>query len=206
MVRNGVGDNDVVITPQIPVSADVKVTIDTSKTPNLSVVGQSEFTFTGNGTLTYTLKNSTLSAAEQNRTFTVPILNIDKEAPEALVSFSSETEMDDDGKLLYYSVTYSIVGFSNEDDDVTLISGEEGATALSSVTFSFDTPAAERTYTFRFRDRAGNIGTYTADASGIEFSERQDRAISSYRLIYQTPSGNIGTVPIVTFLYRAFGK
>lgn len=181
------GDNDVVITPQTPVSADVKVTIDTSKTPNLSVVGQSEFTFTENGKLTYTLKNSETGAS---REFNVPILNIDKEAPEALVSFSSETEMDDDGKLLYYSVTYSIVGFSNEDDDVTLIPKEEGAAATSSVTFSFDTPAAERTYTFRFRDRAGNIGTYTADASDIEFSERLDRTISSYRLIYQAPSGN----------------
>ncbi|NMA94331.1 MAG: hypothetical protein GX975_06685, partial [Clostridiales bacterium] len=181
--------NGNVITAQTPVSADVKVSIDVSKTPNLRVVGDSEFTFTENGTLSYTLNNLETATS---RTFTVPILNIDKEAPEALVNFSSETELgvDDNGQTLlrYYSVTYSIVGFS--EDDVTMIPDQEGGIAPSSVSFSIDTPEAQRVYTFRFRDSAGNIGTYTADASGIEFSQRLDRTITGYRLTYQTPAGN----------------
>ena len=172
------------IAPQTAVSADVKVTIDTSKTKGLSVEGgKTEFTFTENGTLTYSLINSELG---QTREFSVPIANIDKTAPEAIVGFHTESEKDvETGVRRIYSATYSIEGFS--EDDVILLPSENGA-APSDVTFDYG--SENKKYTFRFRDAAGNEGSYTADASEIEFAQRMDNKITAYRLTYLAADEN----------------
>ena len=173
------------ITPQTKVCADVTVTVDTGKTNGLSIDGGSaEFTFTENGILNYSLTNSELG---QTKTFNVPITNIDKTSPEAIISFNTESETDiETGKRKIYSATYTIEGFS--EDGVTLIPSEDGA-APSSVTFEYG--VKDKEYTFRFRDEAGNEGSYTADVSDIVFSQRTDNKITDYRLTYMV-SDNSG--------------
>lgn len=165
------------------VSADVTVTIDTSKTPNLYLEGggtKLERTFTENGMLTYTLINTDW---DETRTYDIPIGNIDKTAPEAYVTFIGESERDiESGEVYFYSVTYSVDGFN--EDGVSLISSE-GGIAPSSVTFDYD--STETSYTFRFRDRAGNEGSYRVDASDIVFAQRSDKIITDYRLTYTIP-------------------
>ena len=172
------------ITPQTKVSADVTITIDTGKTKNLSVDGgKNEFTFSENGELSYSLTNSELG---ETKRFRIPVINIDKTAPEAIVSFHAESEQNiETGEQNIYSATYSIEGFS--EDGVTLIPSADGA-APSSVTF--DSASGSFEYTFRFRDEAGNEGSYTADASEIAFAQRTDNIIADYRLTYQAADGN----------------
>ena len=172
------------ITPQTPTASDIKVKIDTSMTKNLSVDGgKTEFTFSENGTIKYSLTNSELG---QTREFNIPIINIDKTAPEAIISFNAESETDiETGKQKIYSATYSIEGFSEE--GVTLIPSADGA-APSSVTFEYG--SSDKEYTFRFRDAAGNEGSYTVDVSDIAFTQRTDNKITGYRLTYTTPDEN----------------
>ena len=172
------------ITPQTPVSSDIQIRIDTSKTKNLSVDGgKTEFTLSENKILNYSLTNSELG---QTREFNIPIINIDKTAPEAIISFNAEIETDvETGAKQIYSATYSIEGFS--EDGVTLIPSADGAVP-SSVTFEYG--SAEKEYTFRFRDAAGNEGSYTADASDIAFAQRADNKITDYRLTYTATDEN----------------
>lgn len=172
------------ITPQTKVSADVTITVDTGKTKNLSVDGgKNEFTFSENGELNYSLTNSDIG---ETKKFRIPVTNIDKTTPEAIVSFNSESERDiETGALIIYSATYSIEGFS--EDGVSLIPSADGA-APSSVTFDGSSESLE--YTFRFRDEVGNEGSYTADASEIAFAQRTDNNITDYRLTYQVADDN----------------
>lgn len=172
------------ITPQTPVSGDVTVRIDTGKTKNLTVDGgNGEYIMHENGTLKYSLTNTELS---ETKSFSVPVTNIDRAAPEALVSISTESETDPEtGVCCIYSVTYSVEGFSEQ--GVELIAAEDDA-AAANVTFDFD--SAEKMYTFRFRDAAGNEGTYTADASDITFTQRKDSKIEGYRLTYSVADDN----------------
>ncbi|HPL08809.1 MAG TPA: hypothetical protein PLB20_08470 [Clostridia bacterium] len=176
--------NNVEISPDTPVNTDVTVKIDTSKTSNLTVEGGiSEIKAVTNGLLTYSLTNTELG---QTETFSIPIVNIDRTAPDASVSLELETETDiQTGASLVYSATYVILGYS--EDDVTLIANADGS-APSYVTF--DANSVNRTYTFRFRDAAGNEGSYTVDASNIVFTERTDKKIAGYRLTYTVPSDN----------------
>ena len=132
---------------------------------------------TGNASVTYTLTNSSLG---KTQAFTLPITNIDKTAPTAYVSVEITSATDEvTGEVSIYSVTYSIDGFNEA--DVTVIDGDN-AKAPSSVTF--DGSSQNESHTFRFRDRAGNIGTYTIDATGIVFSDPADTRITGYRLSY----------------------
>lgn len=165
------------ISPQTPVSAPVTVTIDTSKTEGLSVEGgEQKLEFLQNGTKKYTLTNSGLSQDGMTREFTVSVTNIDTTVPEAIVSFVTESETDPEtGKIKIYSATYAVEGF--DEDGVTM---DEGS--ASSVTFDYT--SEQKVYTFKFGDAAGNKGTYTADASDIEFSKREDNKITDYRLTY----------------------
>ena len=166
------------ITPQTPVSSRLKVTIDTGKNKNLIVSGgKTEFYFSENGTLTYSLTNTDLSLT---KTFSLPITNIDKTAPEAIVNLNIESEKDvETNKEYIYSFTYSIEGFS--EDNVTLIPSD-GKTVQFGVTFEYG--SENKKYTFRFRDAAGNEGSFTADASDVLFAERKDNKITDYRLTY----------------------
>lgn len=176
--------NGAEISPKTPVSTDVSVKIDTKNTQNLSVDGgKTEYIFSENGILTYSLTNSELG---QTKEFNIPITNIDKTSPEAIVNFSAESETDaETGAKKVYSVTYSIEGFS--EDGVMMIPTEDGA-APSAVTFEYG--SADKKYAFRFRDTAGNVGTYTADATDIAFAQRADNKITSYRLTYTTAAEN----------------
>lgn len=165
------------ILPDEKVNSDITVKIDTNGNANISIDGKDEFTFSENGKISYTIKNSELG---QSRKFELPILNIDKTAPEAIVNIAVDSETDAETNIQYiYSVTYSVEGFS--ENDVYLIPPANGASP-SSVTF--DKNSAEKTYTFKFRDEAGNENTYTADASDINFADRSDNKIASYRLTY----------------------
>lgn len=172
------------ITPQTKVSADVMVAVDTGKTKNLSVDGgKSEFVFSENGTLSYSLTNSELG---QTRAFNIPVTNVDKTAPEAIVTVNRDIERDaETGAQIIYSVSYSVEGFSEE--GVTLVPPEGGA-APSSI--MFDAESEVMTYTFRFRDEAGNEGAYTADVSDIDFARRADSKITDYRLTYKIPDSS----------------
>lgn len=176
--------NDMEITPQTPVFADVKIKIDTSKTDNLTVAGgTNEFIFSENGTLSYTLTNTELG---QSKKFDFPINNIDKTPPEAIVSINMESETDIETNNQYiYSAVYSIEGFS--EDGVTMIADDDKKT-ISSVTF--DCESESTAYTFRFRDAAGNEGSYTADVSDISFAQRKDNKITGYRLTYSIADEN----------------
>ena len=176
--------NDMEITPQTPVSADVKIKIDTSKTENLTVAGgTNEFIFSENGTLSYTLTNTELG---QSQKFDFPINNIDKTPPEAIVSINmeSETDIETNNQYIYFAV-YSIEGFS--EDGVTMIADDDKKT-ISSV--NFDCESESTAYTFRFRDAAGNEGSYTADVSDIAFAQRKDNKITGYRLTYSIADEN----------------
>ena len=165
------------ILPDEKVNSDITVKIDTNGNANISIDGKDEFTFSENGKISYTIKNSELG---QSRKFELPILNIDKTAPEAIVNIAVDSETDAETNIQYiYSVTYSVEGFS--ENGVYLIPPANGASP-SSVTF--DKNSAEKTYTFKFRDEAGNENTYTADASDINFADRSDNKIASYRLTY----------------------
>ena len=172
------------ITAQTKTSADVTVTIDTGKTKNLSVDGGvTEYKFSENGILSYSLINSELGQTKQ---FNIPITNIDKTAPEAIVTVNTDSERDaETGAQIIYAVTYSIEGFS--EDGVTMVPSENGST-LSSVTF--DGMSDDLSYTFRFCDEAGNIGSYTVDASNIKFAQRRDNRIADYRLTYKISDSN----------------
>ncbi len=169
------------ISPQTAVSSDVTVKIDTTKTKDLVVVGDNEMTFSENGVFTYSLKNNDIT-----KTFTASVTNIDKTAPEAIVSvdIDSETGVLTD-EVYTYSVTYSVEGFS--EDGVTLISDSNGAAPYS---VTFDGNSENKTYTFRFRDKAGNEGAYTADVSDTVFSQRADSKITGYRLTYKIADEN----------------
>lgn len=170
------------ITPQTKVSSDVTITIDTKGASNLTVDGKREFTFAENGTLTYSLVNSEIG----KKTFNVPVTNIDKTPPEAIVTLHMDSERDaETNEQHIYSVTYSVEGFS--EDGVTMIPSEDGA-APASVTF--DGESELKTYTFRFRDEAGNEGLYTVDASDIAFAKRSDDKITDYRLTYMAADKN----------------
>ena len=165
------------ILPDEKVNSDITVKIDTNGNANISIDGNDEFTFSENGKISYTIKNSELG---QSRKFELPILNIDKTPPEAIVNIAVDSETDAETNIQYiYSVTYSVEGFS--ENGVYLIPSANGASP-SSVTF--DKNSAEKTYTFKFRDEAGNENTYTADASDINFADRSDNKIASYRLTY----------------------
>lgn len=165
------------ILPDEKVNSDITVKIDTNGNENISVDGKDEFTFTENGKLTYSVTNKEIG---QSRTFELPILNIDKTPPEAIVNVGIDNETDAETNIQYiYSVTYSVEGFS--EDGAYLIPSSNGASP-SSVTF--DKNSAEKTYTFKFRDETGNENTYTADASDISFADRSDNKIASYRLTY----------------------
>ncbi len=174
------------ITPQTPVSGDVRVKIDTSKTEGLSVDGgETEATFRENGTLRYTLINESL-AQDNRRTFAFPVTNIDKTPPEAIVSLHLESETDiETNERRVYAATYTVEGFN--EDGVTLLPPNGGAAPQ---TVTFDAASDEKTYTFRFRDAAGNEGAYLADASDIVFSERTDTKIANYRLTYAAADDN----------------
>lgn len=170
------------ITPQTKVSSDVTITIDTKGASNLTVDGTQEFTFTENGTLTYSLVNTEIG----KKTFNVPVTNIDKTAPEAIVTVHTDSERDaETNEQHIYSITYSVEGFS--EDGVTLIPSENGASPTS-VTFDID--SEDMTYFFRFRDEAGNEGSYTADASDIKFAKRSDDKITDYCLTYMAADNN----------------
>lgn len=165
------------ILPDEKVNSDITVKIDTNGNENISVDGKDEFTFSENGKISYTIKNSELG---QTKSFEMPVLNIDKTAPEAIVNIAVDSDTDAETNIQYiYSVTYSVEGFS--ENGVYLIPPANGASP-SSVTF--DKNSAEKTYTFKFRDEAGNENTYTADASDINFADRSDNKIASYRLTY----------------------
>ena len=172
------------ITPGTPVSKDVTVKIDVSGTDGLSVDGgKNEYTFTENGTLAYSLTNAAMG---ETKSFSFPVNCIDKTAPTATVNLCIDSETDAaTGKKQIYSLTYSIDGFS--EDGVEIIPEADGS-APTAVTFNFE--SADKVYTFRFRDRAGNEGEYTADASDIEFAERKDNKIASVRLVYYVADAN----------------
>ena len=68
-----------------------------------------------------------------------------------------------------------------------MIPSADGAVP-SSVTFEYG--SSEKEYTFRFRDAAGNEGSYTADASDIAFAQRADNKITDYRLTYTAADEN----------------
>ena len=171
-----------VITPDTPVSGDVTVTIDISKNKNLSAEGgKTKFVLSENGILTYSLTNSKLT---ETKKFSVPVTNIDKTPPEAIVSVNIDSDTDSaSGKTYIYSVTYTVEGFSEENVSM-LPTGEE----VNSITFDKNSESKE--YTFRFSDRAGNENIYKADVSDIEFSERKDVLITDYRLIYRITDEN----------------
>ncbi len=172
------------IDPETPVSADVTVKINVSGTDGLTVDGgKTEYTFTENGTLSYSLRNAAMG---ETKSFSFPITCIDKTPPTATVNLSIDSETDAaTGKKLIYSLTYSIEGFS--EDGVEIIPESDGSAPMG-VTFDF--VSADKSHTFRFRDKAGNEGSYTADASDIEFTERSDVKIADYRLTYYVADTN----------------
>lgn len=134
------------ITPQTKVSSDVTITINTKGASNLTVDGKQEFTSTENGTLTYSLVNSQIG----KKTFNVPVTNVDKTPPEAIVTLHMDSERDaETNEQHIYSITYAVEGFS--EDGVTMIPSEYGAAPAS---ITFDGESEMKTYTFRFRDEA----------------------------------------------------
>lgn len=161
------------IAPSTPVNQDVTVTIDTSNNPGLQVEGENTFVFKQNGDLTYTLRKEGIPDPRQ---ITLPIENIDKQAPEAMINMTMEC---DEEKDKIYSVTYEVVDFTEK--DVQMIPDDAGSAPVSVV---FDIHSKPKTHTFRFKDRAGNIGEYTANAEDIVFSDRPDQKMTSYRALY----------------------
>lgn len=158
---------------------DITVRIDTSGTPGLTINGEKQWqaTLTQNGSVNYTLTNSSLS---QSKSFTLPVSCIDKVIPEANVSIEmSSTVNEETGETVIYSMTYEIMGFNKR--NVTVID-EKGNSAPISITF--DKSSDSKTYTFRFRDEAGNIGSYAINVSDINFSDPADATITAYRLTF----------------------
>lgn len=165
---------------------DITVKIDTSGTSGLTIngVNQWQTAVTENGSVNYTLKNNNLG---QEKTFTLPISCIDKTVPEAYVNTVINSSVDEEtDETAVYSITYEITGFSKK--NVTVID-EAGNSAPISITF--DKSSESKAYTFRFRDEAGNIGSYAIDVSAIDFSDRSDAEIKGYRLTF-TGSGKDG--------------
>ncbi|MEA4849250.1 MAG: hypothetical protein VB106_18610, partial [Clostridiaceae bacterium] len=157
---------------------NITVKVDTNGTSGLTIngVNQWQTTVTENGNVSYTLSSSTLGS----KAFTLPISCIDKTVPEAYVNTVINSSIDEEtGETAVYSITYEITGFSKK--NVTVID-EEGNSAPISITF--DRSSESKAYTFRYRDEAGNIGSYPIDVSDMEFSDRSDAEIKGYRLTF----------------------
>jgi hypothetical protein len=184
---------ETVIDPTVPTNQNVTVKVDTGGTPDLTVGSGTawEATLSENGTVAYSLTNSSLG---QSKSFTLPVINIDKTAPTAVVNASinsaayevTDAETGETAVETHlYSITYEICGF--DESGVTMI-GDDGSTAPASITFDSSSPG--KTYTFRFRDAAGNEGMYTADVSDIVFHDPADSVIAGYRLTYNASGTN----------------
>lgn len=184
------------ISPMTPTNQNVTVRVDTSATTGLTVAGGGtatgwETTLSENGTIAYSLTNSTVG---QEKTFTLPVTNIDKTPPTAIVnaaidSAEKETTNPETGEttveMLYYSITYEICGFNKSG---VAVLGTDGSPAPAGI--SFDKSSVLKTHTFRFRDEAGNEGAYTADVSGVQFSDPADSLLVGYRLTYDASGTN----------------
>lgn len=174
---------------------DIKVTIDTSGTEYLYVGNGTgtlyEETLTENDVVTYTLYNR---IKDEERTFNISVSNIDKTAPEAIVAVDLETVPRAEGGYDVLSVKYTVEGFEDE-SDVEILANETGEITSE---YTFNKNNKDSTYTFKFRDEAGNEGSYTVDASGYMFADYADKQITGYRLSYfvssQTGVSSLGSV------------
>ncbi len=174
---------------------NVTVKIDTGSTKGLTINGQKQWetTVSQNEDVSYTLANSNLN---QQKTFTLPISCIDKELPEAYVTTSISNSINEEtGETKIYSITYEITGFSKK--NVTVIDDAGNSAPLS---ITFDAGSKDKTHTFRFKDEAGNEGSYPIDVSDISFSDPEDAMITKYRLTF-SGSGKDGANTLGTFTF-----
>lgn len=181
-VKLYVGNEEIDTSPTINktyTNKDITIKIDTSITSGLTIDGGSEkeILVIKNGEVSYSLKNSSLG---QEKTFNLQIDSIDKEAPEAYVNMTMNSYTDEiTGEMKIYSMTYEITGFNKR--NVNTID-DSGNSAPLSVTF--DNSSTSKTYTFKFKDVAGNIGSYDIDVSDMNFSDPEDAVIAGYRLTF----------------------
>lgn len=172
---------------------NVTIKIDMQGTDGLTINGrkQWETTVSQNGDVNYTLANSNLN---QQKTFTLPISCIDKELPEAYVTTSISSFINEEtGETKIYSITYEITGFSKR--NVSVIDDAGNSAPLS---ITFDAGSTGKIHTFKFKDEAGNIGSYEADVSDVDFSDPEDAKIAKYRLTF-SGSGKDGANTLGTF-------
>jgi hypothetical protein len=171
------------ITPDTPTNQSVTVTVDVNGY-SVSLQGGTDGilsqTLTDNGSVSYTIIPDDTSLPA--KTFTVPVTNIDKTAPTAVyIRTVNGTETFDaaDNAIITGGITYTILGFADE-NDVTIDGGEP-------LNYTF---TAAGSHTFRFTDAAGNAGSLVVDESGTVFNAPPDSAIIKYRLTYTTSGAN----------------
>lgn len=180
-VKLYVDDKEIDTSPTINKSytnKDITVKIDTSNTTELTIDGGNtkNIIVSKNGEISYKLKNNSLN---EEKTFTISIDSIDKEIPEAYISTTMNSYKDEEtGGTKVYSMSYEITGFSKK--NVKVIDNEGNSAPLS---MTFDN-SSDKVYTFRFKDEAGNIGTYDINLNDIVFSNPEDAKIAGYRLIF----------------------
>ena len=157
---------------------NVTLKIDTGGTDGLTINDQKQWetTVSQNGDVSYTLSSNTLGS----KTFTLPISCIDKTVPEAYVNTVINSSIDEEtGETAVYSITYEITGFSKR--NVSVIDDAGNSAPLS---ITFDAGSMGKIHTFKFKDEAGNIGSYEVDVSDVDFSDPEDAKLAKYRLTY----------------------
>lgn len=199
-VKLYVDDKEIDTSPTINknyTNKDITIKIDTSITSGLTIDGKNtkDIVVSENGEVSYTLKNNSLNQENQEKTFKIFIDSIDKEAPEAYVNMTMNSYTDEEtGGTKVYSMTYEITGFNKR--NVKVIDNEGNSAPLS---VTFDKSSTNKTYTFKFKDMAGNVGIYPINVDNIEFSDPEDAKIAGYRLIF-SGSGKNGTNTLGKYL------
>lgn len=164
------------ISPQGLTNGNVTVKIDTGNSTATVLDGENanykEIILSENGFAIYTI----IPGGELGqKTFCIPINNIDKISPNAFYTrtVNGVENFDEVGKsTVTGSVTYTILGFDKQ--DVTMDDGKP-----MSITFS-----VPGEYVFWFTDEAGNQGELTVSETTTKFEAPQDLTIAKHRLTY----------------------
>lgn len=190
-------NHTVTVTPDTPTNTSVTVTLSTKNNEGLyidadtisggeaavsgagtvsgiegNVCTGAVITMTGNGNVSYTLKSTKTGVADN--TFTIPVNNIDTILPTADVEYVYFAPVEDgvtSGKV--------VAQLTNESEPITMLNGD--------MNYTFSKGGKGDTYTFEFKDNAGNIGTAVAILPvDIAFPDALDTTLPDYSLKFMS--------------------
>lgn len=177
------------ITPDTLTNQPVIVSIDTEDYATTVSEGKDAnhktIVVTDNGNISYTIIPNDPNILQ--KTFVLPITNIDKVSPVAFFTrtVNGEETFDDEGKsTVIGSVTYTIIGFNEK--DVSMADGE-----INTVNFN---SAGE--HIFHFADVAGNEGILTVSELNTIFQSPMDLTIDKYRLTYTVGGSSVDPMQV----------